>query len=98
MGSQSQNGHLLKLQIYLTWGLLRQSDWFDGSPKLIENMLNNIMGKFYNREVTAAPSASRWDENCSIVLCSFENKVHLQYCEVACAMWWILFILNTLRF
>ena len=76
MGSQSQNGHLLKLQIYLTWGLLRQSDLFDGSPKLIENMLDNIMGKFHNREVTAAPSASRWDENCSVpkVLYNFEKK------------------------
>ena len=73
MGSQSQNGHL---QIYLTWGLVRQSNWFDGSPKLIEDMLDNIMGKLHNGEVTSAPSASRWNENCSVpkVLYSFEKK------------------------
>ena len=76
MGSQTQNGHLLNLQIYLTWGLLRQSNWSNGSPKLIENMLNNIMGKLHNGEVTAAPSASRWDEKCSMpkALYNFEKK------------------------
>ena len=88
MGSQSQNGHLLNLQIYLTWGLLRQSNRFDGSPKLIENMLDNIMGEFHNREVTAAPSASRWDENCSVpkVLSNFEKKSIWGNYEVACIM------------
>ena len=43
---------------------------------MIENMLDNIMGKFHNGEVTAAPSAIRWDENCSVpkVLYNFEKK------------------------
>ena len=56
--------------------MLSQSDWSNGSPKFIENMLDNIMGKLHNGEITAAPSASRWNENWSVpkVLYNFEKK------------------------
>ena len=46
-------------------------DRYDEEDLSVDSNASGVgrLGEFHNGEITAAPSASRWDENCSIVLC-----------------------------